>query len=122
MRTLEETAELLQRTQEIKVLSETQDKARVNIDKKQITQQKNQNEQHNVQIDRVPNGTTVLVKNEGILQKLDARYKGPFKIIGITSNLNYELEDATGTYPLHKLKIVEQNLVDNYGGAKNFKP
>jgi hypothetical protein len=56
--------------------------------------------------------TTVFLKKEGLLSKLEPRYTGPYKIVGHTKFGNYELEDSDGLkldmfYPLHKLKVVK---------------
>ena len=63
-------------------------------------------------IESVPVGTIVMRKAEGLLKKIDARFKGPYKVVEVTRRQNYILEDVGGTrlvdaYPLHKLKIVD---------------
>ncbi|CAF1003547.1 unnamed protein product [Brachionus calyciflorus] len=56
----------------------------------------------------------VYIKCEGLLTKLEARFKGPYKVVGLTSKGNYKLKNSLGeklpdSYPRHKLKIVENN-------------
>ena len=99
------------------------DNARSKITKKQVQQMTSQNKQHTVTTETLPIGTTVFVKNEGILNKLEAAYKGPYKVIAITESLNYELEDTFNqklehSYPRHKLKVVESIGKD---GEKTFE-
>ena len=62
-------------------------------------------------------GTTVFIKNEGILIKLEARYSGPYSISKVTSLGNSKLMDSENvklkmSYPLHKLKKLIKNPSD----------
>ena len=73
-----------------------------------------QDKRHKVVIETLEPGTKVLLKNEGIIGKLETRYKGPYYIKRVTKNNNYLLIDATETevdvsFPLHKLKVVNSN-------------
>ena len=63
----------------------------------------------------------MVVNDDRMVKKLEARYRGPYKIIGITETNNYILEDVLGkklenTLPLHKLKICS-----NKEGAKFYE-
>ncbi len=66
-----EKVELEQRTLEIKNMFEKHEEARTNIQEKQIEQMKNQNDAHKVSDEAIPTGTSVLIKNDGINNKLD---------------------------------------------------
>ena len=55
-------------------------------------------------------GTTVYVKIEGLLGKLEPRFRGPYTVIRMLQNGNFKLKNALVTelktsYPLHKLKV-----------------
>ena len=53
-----------------------------------------------------------MIKNDDkLIKKLEARYRGPYEVISMTKNQNYNLKDVLGvtmdrSFPLHKLKIV----------------
>ena len=71
-----------------------------------------QNSRANLRQEALTPGTRVMLKREGILSKLEARFSGPFLVTRRTANFNYELEDILGnklkqSYPLHKLKIAD---------------
>ncbi len=53
---------------------ELHEEARANIQKKQVEQQRNQNNANKVTDEEIPAGRTVLIKNDGINNKLDPRY------------------------------------------------
>ena len=60
-------------------------------------------------------GTVVYLKNEGIIPKLNSRYKGPYTIIKRDEWNNYILKDSTGAevedkFPLSKLKVVKKTI------------
>ena len=101
------------RARQIRLLFEsTHQLALINIHDRQIGQNINQDGAHNVQIDRLPIGTSVMLKREGLLTKLEARYAGPYTVEGYTGVGNYYLKDATGikvkdVYPLQKLKVID---------------
>jgi hypothetical protein len=81
---------------EIKNMFEKHEEARTNIQEKQIKQMKNQNDVHKVSDEAIPTGTSVLVKNDGINNKLDPKFKGTYTIISKDENQNYKLKDAIG--------------------------
>ncbi len=63
------------------------------------------------------------MKCEGLLSKFEARFKGPFYVIGVTKRGNYKLKDAVGielqqSYPRHKIKVVE-NSKNPYDSVEN---
>jgi hypothetical protein len=81
------------------------------VNAKQIKQIKAQNNAHTISTIKLPIGQCVYLKCEGILKKLEPRFKGPYFIIGHTRRGNYKLKDAVDdelmeSYPLHKLKPV----------------
>ncbi|CAF1144907.1 unnamed protein product, partial [Brachionus calyciflorus] len=101
--------------EEIKILFDrSHTKAIENIKNNQIKQVKNQNSAQNTVLERIPNGSTVFIKCEGLLTKLEARFKGPYKVINQTKRGNYLLSNALNeklpdSVPRHKLKIVEND-------------
>ncbi|CAF0989163.1 unnamed protein product [Brachionus calyciflorus] len=105
-----DSSAIVKRGEEIKILFDlTHTKAIENI--KQV---KNQNSAQNTVLERIPNGSTVFIKSEGLLTKLEARFKGPYKVIGQTKRGNYLLSNALNeklpdSVPRHKLKIVEND-------------
>jgi hypothetical protein len=110
--TSDETAQLYQRTLELKALIEdTQPKAKENMAKSRERQEKIQNCQNRTTDVRLTPGTMVYLKVEGLLTKMAPRYAGPYKVIKDTPVGNYFLENALGetmkrSYPRHKLKVV----------------
>ena len=115
--TLQKEAEILQRTIQLANLDENlRPLVKTNIEKAQETQKINQNKQNNVLLNALPLGTVVYIKNEGLLNKLDPRFRGPYKVVGVSERQNYYLEDSLGgklvdVYPLHKLKIADHELI-----------
>ena len=82
------------------------------IARKQTDQLKNQNNASNILIEPLAIGTIVYVKNDGLLTKMESKFKGPYTITEQTAIGNYKLKDAAGTiltksYPLEKLKITK---------------
>ncbi|CAF1063141.1 unnamed protein product, partial [Brachionus calyciflorus] len=78
-----------------------------------------QNRSQNTISDKIPIGRTVFLKSEGLLSKLEPRFKGPYKIIEHTKGGNYTVENAlketlAESFPRHKIKVVEdyKNLPD----------
>ena len=113
-----EKVELEQRTLEIKNMFDKHEEARTNIQEKQIEQMKNQNDAHKVSDEAIPTGTSVLIKNDGINNKLDPKFKGPYVIVSKDKNQNYKLKDAIGNetnekIPRHKLKVINNKSSDN---------
>jgi hypothetical protein len=56
-------------------------------------------------------GTTIYLKVEGLLNKLEPRYRGPYTIDKPDKKGNYQIKNSLGTllktvYPLHKIKVV----------------
>jgi hypothetical protein len=107
-----EESALVIRSDEIKKLVENlQQDAVQNIQKQQEKQIKIQNQSKRVDAEPLKTGQCVYIKNDGLLTKLEPKYKGPFTVIEQTSTGNYKLKDATGqqierTVPRHKLKKV----------------
>ncbi|RNA32968.1 hypothetical protein BpHYR1_002470 [Brachionus plicatilis] len=66
-----------------------------------------QNKSTNIVEKRIEIGKNVFLKCEGLLNKLEPRFKGPYKVSGHTkSALNETLKDS---YPRHKIKLVEDD-------------
>jgi hypothetical protein len=110
---IDETESLSSRAIEIKDLVENkQDTALERIRNAQKLQTKQQDRHQNVQVERLEPGTVVYVKTMGIQSKLAPKYRGPFRIIEVTKNGNYILENTLNermadTYPLHRLKVIK---------------
>ena len=69
---------------------------------------KHQNNSHRIQKERLPIGASVYVLVKGIHNKLEPKYRGPFKIIEYAGEGNYILENIlkermADTYPLQRL-------------------
>ena len=109
---LSDSAILIQRSNEIFNLFEnSQPLALKNISEQKEKQRKIQNDRENIQKQKLSIGTMVLIKNEGLLNKLDPKYKGPFIIHAFSKHGNYILKDSTGeiinnSFPLQKLKVI----------------
>jgi len=59
----------------------------------------------------LPPGQMIFVRTEGLLKKLSLRYSSRFKVVSVTKNNNYIVENAlketvTMSYPCQKLKVV----------------
>jgi len=113
-----ELAELFSRSVEIKhLIDNTRPKAIENTRLAQETQKETQDNNLRVTNKKLAKNTKVLIRNDGIKPKLDARYQGPYRVIARTELDNYILEDATGKVveqeiPLQKLKVVELDHVE----------
>jgi len=111
-----EQLELEQRRNQIRSLYESlRNKAIVNTKQAQEIQKQHQDKNQYVSLTFLALGTVVYLKNEGIIPKLNSRYKGPYKILGRDEWENYILEDATGKkvddkFPLSKLKVVKKEI------------
>ncbi|CAF1107425.1 unnamed protein product [Brachionus calyciflorus] len=112
---VDETNAIVKRSEEIKNLIEvTRESAISNIKKNQNKQVINQNRASNVTTEIIPIGSTVFIKSEGLLTKLEPRFKGPYKIVGFTKRGNYLVTNALGeklvdSFPIQKLEVVEEN-------------
>ena len=110
----DEEAALIQRANEIKHLVEhTQRSAKDNIKDSQVKQKIIQDNQNHLVLKILEPGTSVFIKNEGLLSKLSPRYSGPYKVVRHTSGGNYVLENALQelvkmSYPRQKLKVVSE--------------
>ena len=110
---------LTERSKEIRNLIEIDYvKALENIVNSQDIQKTSQNKKNNVVDIPLKIGTKVYVKRMGILPKLDPRYLGPYKIVEITKNNNYILENVLkekmeDTYPLSRLKVMKDPREEN---------
>ena len=108
----DETAQLYQRTLELKRLVEiTHPKAKENMAKSRERQERIQNSQNTTTDVRLAPGTMVFLKVEGLLTKMAPRYAGPYKVVRSTDVGNYILENSLGeemkrSYPRHKIKAV----------------
>ena len=92
---LSDSAILIQRSNEIFNLFEnSQPLALKNISEQKEKQRKIQNDRENIQKQKLLIGTMVLIKNEGLLNKLDPKYKGPFIIHAFSKHGNYILKDS----------------------------
>ena len=108
--------EILQRAREIEdLINVKQQKAKSRICDAQIIQKQVQDARVGSRLRReaLEPGTQVMIKRDGIIPKLSARFSGPFIVIRRTANFNYELNDILGNlvptaYPLHKLKICDE--------------
>jgi hypothetical protein len=74
-------------------------------------QQEAQNSQHRIDHVILQPGTTIFLKAEGLLNKLEPRYRGPYTIHGQDKKGNYQVKNLLGTllktvYPRHKIKVV----------------
>ena len=111
----DEIVAIINRTNEIRILfEETHNRAVDNITKGQVRQKAIQNKAQNVEEEKIAIGKTVYLKCEGLLTKLEPRFKGPYTITGHTSRGNYKVNNALGealpeSFPRHKIKVVEDN-------------
>ncbi|CAF0850122.1 unnamed protein product [Brachionus calyciflorus] len=107
----DEIKDINKRALEIKKLfNETQNDVVDKIGKKQQHQKEIQNNIQNTVEEILPKGKTVFIKCEGILSKLEPRFKGPSTIIAHTKRGNYKVANALNeilpdSFPLHKIKI-----------------
>lgn len=109
--------DLLNRTNQLRnLVQNTRNLAIENIQSAQEIQIQAQNKRFNVTEIPLEKGTPVLVKNEGIIGKLEPRNRGKYYVDGQASGGNYKLIDSTGmkvkqTFPISKLKpILEDNF------------
>ena len=107
---------MLNRTNQLRnLVQNTRNLAIENIQSAQEIQIQAQNKRFNVTETPLEIGTPVLVKNEGIIGKLEPRYRGKYYVDGQASGGNYKLIDSTGmkvkqTFPISKLKpFLEDN-------------
>ncbi|CAF1141669.1 unnamed protein product, partial [Brachionus calyciflorus] len=106
---------ILNRANEIKELFEyTHPKALETIGKNQEKQIVTQNRSQNTSFDIIPIGKTVYLKCEGLLSKLEPRFKGPYKVIEFIKRGNYKVKNALDeslpeSFPRHKLKVIEND-------------
>lgn len=114
----EEAFALYKRSVEIKKMYEYEiPKVRETIKEVQEGQMKRQNQQHNIEDTTLAIGSKVFLKDPQLLNKLEARYQGPFTITGLTKHQNYWLSNNQGkrlkhSYPLSRLKIVSNKVED----------
>jgi hypothetical protein len=60
-------------------------------------QQEAQNSQHRIDHVILQPGTTIFLKAEGLLNKLEPRYRGPYTIHGQDKKGNYQVKNLLGT-------------------------
>jgi hypothetical protein len=77
-------------------LTEEQQQALKNIEKRQVVQMKNQNNNNSITVDRLPVGSKVYVLVKSMNDKLAPKYRGPFKITGYDLFGNYDVENLLG--------------------------
>ena len=90
----------------------------VKIKAKQKSQIATQNATNTILSTPLPKDTTVYVRNEGLLGKLEPRFKGPFLVNNQTNSGNYKLRDMSGavlekSYPIEKLKLSQDDDTNN---------
>ena len=110
-----DSSAILKRAKELKELfdkthPEVCDKVRLRQEK----QKEIQDSAQNTTTEMIPIGSIVYLKCEGLLNKLEPRFKGPYTIIAQTKRGNYKVANALEeilpeSFPLHKLKIVQQD-------------
>jgi hypothetical protein len=117
----QDNSDIDNRVLEIKDLYETIHKDAIdNIRMRQEQQENSQDNRHNVIEKPLDIGTKVLVKNEGILKKMNAKYSNKCTVVGVDEHNNYELKNELGEVlkekiPLHKLKVIpsEDVMIEN---------
>jgi hypothetical protein len=111
---VDEAESLANRSAEIKrMVEESHVSAIDRIKQAQVSQKKQQDNNQNVQFEQLEVGSIVYVKTMGIQSKMAPRYRGPFKVVQVTTNGNYILENTLGermfdTYPLSRLKVIKE--------------
>ena len=104
--------ELFKRAEEIANLgSNIRQKALVNIKEGQVAQRQNQENRIPPSDKTLDLNSKVFIKQEGIIGKLEPRFKGPYTVASCNPSSNYELYDCDNnllpnSYSLHKLKPV----------------
>ncbi len=89
---LAEAIALENRTNEIQdYIKSKQQKALCNIFDKQAKQKIQQDKRNFVSKELLKPGSRVIIKNEGLLKKLEDICKGPYVVENVTSNHNYNL-------------------------------
>ena len=115
----EDSQMILNRTIQIKNLLQIHHPtALTNIHNHQEKQRDQQNLAKNILDKPLEIGTTVYVKIEGLIGKLEPRFRGPYTVVRMLQNGNYKLKNALGvelktSYPLHKLKVTAQDEEPN---------
>ena len=74
-------------------------------------QQESQNHQHRIDDTLLQPGTTIYLKVEGLLNKLEPRFRGPYSIHSTDKKGNYLVKNSLGillktVFPRHKIKVV----------------
>ena len=106
---------IAERANELKRLVEqTHPEVIERINANQEKQKETQNNEQNTVSEKIEIGKTVYLKCEGLLSKLEPRFKGPYKIIGYTKRGNYKVSNALNetlpeTFPRQKIKVVDDN-------------
>jgi hypothetical protein len=91
--------------------------------------QEAQNNRHRIDDTILQAGTTDYLKAEGLLDKFEPRYRGPFTIFGQDKRVNFHIQNALGSllnmvYPRHKIKVVpppEEDDTEHYEVEKILK-
>ncbi len=83
------------------------------INKKKERQTKIKDKANNILEQTLAVGTTVYLKNDGLLTKLEPQYFGPYTVASITKCGNYKLKNTENiilnkSYPLEKLKLTKE--------------
>ncbi|RNA35357.1 hypothetical protein BpHYR1_031095 [Brachionus plicatilis] len=86
----DESQAILKRSEEIRnLIDNVHPEAAKNIKLKQIKQKIIQDNDNNVTDERIPISSTVFIKCEGLLTKLEPRFKGPYKVNDYTKRGNF---------------------------------
>jgi hypothetical protein len=109
----EPTEEKIERSKEIQGLKKLRSAVRPKMEKYQKTIRETQDKRAGRKIERLAAGNIVFLKRDGLLSKLDCRYRGPYKVQGLTRKGNYKIVDKDGfileNIPSEKLKKCNTN-------------
>ena len=116
----ENNSQIYQRNFEIKQLIESiRPKALTNIERAQVQQKINQNNNNNVSDEILEPNSKVMVKSLKLVpEKLAPKYSGPLQIDSQTAKGNYYLRDRTkrllsSSIPKSRLKPISDNIADD---------
>ena len=107
-----EKNELLVRSEQIKnLVDHHRPKAIDNTTVAKERQRDSQNKRDNVTFETLPPETTVMVRKDKIIKKLDSKYHGPYQVVEQDNLNNYILKDTDGKtindkFPLSQIKKI----------------
>ncbi|CAF1130697.1 unnamed protein product, partial [Brachionus calyciflorus] len=115
-----ESESLYRRSIEIKDLFDKKHvEAKQQIIKAQTRQMNSQNNRHGSRIvqESIQTGSKVMIRVEGILSKLDAKFYGPYTVAERTQGGNYKLKTKDNnllinSYPINKLKLIRSEELE----------